>query len=171
VKEHVSERAFPSSQIARHRFRTRSVSCFLASCAENWGGGPLVASLSASRCACEPHSEGMQVSEREEAKQYRWLMETRDPRERVFKTPRRGPSRCTIHPFSHSHATVTFRSFPLFFFYPCVFLGGPLPRLTYAPRWRSNSHSQWNINDEFVNESAWQRKQSHSFSLHLSYLR
>lgn len=94
----VSERAFPSSQTARHRFTARSVSCFRESrfLCRDWvlrrGGGPLVASLSAS-CACELHSEGMRALERESQTMSMtngdaWPLR----RNRPFETPRRGPA-------------------------------------------------------------------------------
>lgn len=73
------------------RLGVSRVSRNLASCAESRalrrGGGPLIASLSAT-CACEPHSEGCERS-REKTKQCRWLMETRDPREGVDPSKRR----------------------------------------------------------------------------------
>lgn len=133
-------------------------------------GGPLVASLSAS-CACEPLSEGMLASKRGSQTM---PMTNGDAwpsrRSRPFETPRRGSGRCPVHFLILARLSLFAPSLFALSLYPCVFLGGFLPRLTYAPRWRSNGHPQWNINDEFVNESARQRKQLHSFSLHLSYL-
>lgn len=173
-----SGNAFPSGRSrprrplgTASRLGVSHISGNLASCGDSRvlrSGGPLATSLSASY-ACEPHSERVQTSERGSQ-----TMPMTDGdawpsrRSRLFEMCRvEGPGRYPIHPFSHSRAAVTFRFFPLFSLHPCIFLGGPLPRLT--SRWRSNSHPQWNTDDEFVNESARQRKQLYFFSLHFSH--
>lgn len=160
-------------QTARHRFTTdcESVSCFRESrflcrvLARRWCGG---GSLFRQRAWAELRTEnGGHEHSGEEAKQYRWLMETCDPRGGVDPSKRhaRGPtdgSRDLAGSLLLSRPSLFVFSLFLFFSLaiPRVFLGGQSCieiDLHAAARW-SNSHPQWNTNDESVNESVQERK-------------
>lgn len=139
----VFEQAFPSSQTARYRFTAAvsRVSGNPASCSESQVLDE-TGRVSFGIMRVQEVLGGARAHPKEEVKQCRWIMETRDPRGGVEPSKCRVGARSNLSHRPRSPSRDRHFSFPPSC--PRVFLGELSSRLTYTSRWRSNGHSQWN---------------------------